>query len=314
VPVGYAQRSGDQASDQTATLDDQQAPGPDKRAADANAGDAALRRMASNGQAQAITRTVDGVRIYAPAGVDPSAVDRAAEMVHQEVGRNQFAQRQLERQHIGLVIIPAHSKMTDMPEFASLHGQHTFDGARTWDNVRGEGSARLPDGTYACAVGEEQLVDVPDVLRNYAPGYSVGMHEFAHTVTIHAMTSDQKAPVTRLYQQHAARDPGNRGGTWTDDYASSNEQEYFAQATNCFFGKNEGAYTSQSTHQYTRNNNGREWLQANDPEMYAFLVSLYDHDHDPSGRDVGAGTGGGGGGAPRSRWHRAASACSTAPR
>jgi hypothetical protein len=276
-----------------------QAPvSPQAREATGQAGDAAVRRMAGAGQPQTaeqqpIERTVDGVRIYAPAGVNPAAVDRAAELVQLEVGRNLYAQRRFAEQHIGLIIIPAHEPMTDMPQLHGLQGGHTTDGTRTWNTVRGEGSARLPDGTFACAVGEEQLVDVPGVLRNYAAGYSVGMHEFAHTLNLHAMTREQKETVTRLYQARHANDPDNGKGTWTDDYASHDEQEYFAQATNCFFGRNQGAYNRASLpdHPYTENKNGREWLQQNDPEMYAFLVTLYEHDYDREGHDQTAAAG-----------------------
>ena len=34
------------------------------------------------------------------------------------------------------------------------------------------------------------------------------------------------------------------------------------------------------------NHNGREWLQQNDPGMYAFLVEMYERSHDRKGRLV----------------------------
>jgi Mlc titration factor MtfA (ptsG expression regulator) len=88
------------------------------------------------------------------------------------------------------------------------------------------------------------------------------------------LTSKQNRRLERLYREHHQRDPDNRLKTWTDNYAAENTQEYFAQSTNCFFG----------TNSLPGNNNGREWLAANDRPMYDFMVELYDRSIDRRGR------------------------------
>ncbi len=99
------------------------------------------------------------------------------------------------------------------------------------------------------------------------------MHELAHVLESKGMTRAQQRRVKELYAAHQQRDPGDANDTWTDKYGSANEQEYFAQATNAFFGRNVmGA-----------NHSGRAWLQRTDPDVYAFLVDLYDKHHDREG-------------------------------
>jgi hypothetical protein len=93
------------------------------------------------------------------------------------------------------------------------------------------------------------------------------MHEFAHALHSEGLTAAQKTKITQLY---AARQAA--GGPWTEAYGASNEQEYYAQCTNCYFGKNQGI-----------GQNGKPWLRTNDPEMCDFLDELYGKRYDESG-------------------------------
>jgi hypothetical protein len=93
------------------------------------------------------------------------------------------------------------------------------------------------------------------------------MHEFAHTLHSNGLTSAQKARITQLY---AARQAA--GGPWTEAYGASNEQEYFAQCTNCYYGRNAGI-----------GQNGRDWLRTNDQPMFDFLEEIYGRSFDESG-------------------------------
>ena len=99
------------------------------------------------------------------------------------------------------------------------------------------------------------------------------MHELAHVLESKGMTTAQHARVKQLYSAHIRRDPGDSHDTFTDKYGSENELEYFAQATNAFFGRNAMG----------KNHSGRAWLQQNDPEMYAFLADLFDHHRNGKG-------------------------------
>lgn len=222
-------------------------------------------------------RVIAGVTVIAPPGTHSTAIDRCAEFIQQEVGKNVYAQHHLASARATIVIIPARTKMTDVAQFSSLKGQRTFDG-RDWSSVRGSGGTKAADGSFAIGVAEENLIAVKGVVSTYAANYSIGMHEFAHAVESHGMTREQQARLRDLYARHQSADPGDAKDTFTDTYAASNVHEYFAQATNAFFGRNQG--TDSRRQQY---HNGREWLRVHDPGMYAFLVEMYETKHDAAG-------------------------------
>jgi hypothetical protein len=225
-------------------------------------------------------RVIAGVTVVAPAGAHASAIDSCAEFIQQEVGQNAYAQQHLAAARATIVIIPARTKMTDVSQFSKLKGQKTFDG-RDWSQVRGSGGTRAPDGSFAIGVAEENLISVKGVVSTYAKNYSIGMHELAHAVESKGMTPDQQARLRQLFAKHQAADAGDAKDTFTDTYAASNVHEYFAQATNAFFGKNEGRDKDGRA-----NHNGRAWLMEHDPNMYAFLVELYETNHDADGDRV----------------------------
>jgi hypothetical protein len=222
-------------------------------------------------------RVIAGVTVVAPAGAHADAIDRCAEFIQQEVGQNAYAQQHLQAARATIVIIPARTKMTDVAQFSSLKGQHTFDG-RDWSTVRGSGGTRAPDGSFAIGVAEENLISVKGVVSTYAKNYSIGMHEFAHAVESKGMTPDQQSRLRQLYANHQKADPGDAKDTFTDTYAASNVHEYFAQATNAFFGRNQGSDAKHKAY-----HNGRDWLRTHDPDMYAFLVEMYETKHDAAG-------------------------------
>jgi len=171
------------------------------------------------------------------------------------------------------VIIPAKVPMTDVEQFNDLKGKKTFDG-RPWEGVRGSGGTQTHDGHYAVAIGEESIVQIKDALSNYPATYSVGMHELAHVLEEKGMTDEQQARVKELYENHKKADPDNAKDTFTDEYGAANEREYWANSTNAFFGRN----------QMGKNHSGRDWLQKNDPDMYAFCVEIYETSRDKKGK------------------------------
>ncbi|HEX6739153.1 MAG TPA: hypothetical protein VF310_12815 [Vicinamibacteria bacterium] len=206
----------------------------------------------------AVDKECLGVRIVAPEGVDPKAVAAVEKYVAQMIGDNKHAQEELKKAKVEIVVIPHDKKMTDLDQFKDLKGTKTFDG-RTWDDVRGSGGMALKDGSFALAAPEENLTEIKGVVDPYGKGYSVGMHEFAHTLHLKGLTDDQNKSIDKLFD-----DRTKAGGPWTEAYGSSNKLEYFAQSTNAFFGMNQGI-----------GQNGREWLEKNDPEMCKFLDGLY---------------------------------------
>lgn len=122
------------------------------------------------------------------------------------------------------------------------------------------GGHYLANDNFAVAVPEENLVRIAGVKDPYGAGYSVAMHEIAHAIYRKGLDPGQFEQVNRLYDAHVKTTPAH----WTDSYAATNVQEYFAQSTNAYFNENAGV-----------GHGGRAWLQENDPGMCALLDKVY---------------------------------------
>ena len=220
----------------------------------------------------AVNRDVLGVKITAPAGVRLASLEEVTRIVQTEVGKNAYAQQHFAQAKVTIVIIPAHEELTDAVDMSKVKDQKTFDG-RDWKGVRGMGGTQTPDGHFTMAVAEENVVNVADVKSAYPATYSIAMHELAHVLEAKGMDDSQQSRVKALYANHLKADPGDANGTFTDWYGAENEREYFAQSTNAFFDRN----VMPTDPRY---HSGRAFLQKNDPDMYAFLVELYDTPRD----------------------------------
>ncbi len=273
-PVAQPEQAQAQAQAPTATKAPEIKPTPDQApvVAAPEAQVAEPEAQTQDTVAVEVHRNVLGVEITAPPGVRLTALDQVTKIIQTEIGNNEYAQEHFAKSKVTIIIIPAHVQMTELPQLQHLKGQKTFDG-RDWSGVRGMGGSPTPDGHYSVAVAEESVVSVKNALSDYPTTYSVGMHELAHVLEAKGMTSGQRHRVKDLYNAHIKTDPANKDGTFTDDYAASNEQEYFAQCTNAFFDKNVMG----------TNHSGRAWLQRTDPDMYSFLVEIYDTRRDKRG-------------------------------
>ncbi len=199
------------------------------------------------------TTLLRGVEVtaYAPSNL---AEAEAARVVREMTGRPDL-QKKLKAEKVELVIIPEHTQMTALDEFASLRGAKTFDG-RPWEDVRGVSGTHTDDGRLAVGIPEENLADLPS--DGYPGNYSVAIHELAHVIH-EQVTKAEKKDIEAAYEARKAA-----GGPWTEAYGSSNSHEYFAQATNAFFDRNEGMGHS-----------GKAWLKENDPAIFALLSKIY---------------------------------------
>jgi hypothetical protein len=193
-------------------------------------------------------------------GVSSTAID-VTERIMASVANRPDIQERLGEANTRVVIIPAGSKMTDLPEFSALAGTQTFDG-RNWDGVRGQGGMQVGD-EWLVAIPEENLVQTSGTPDPYHGDYSVGMHEIAHTIHSKGMSDEEREQLDALFAAQQTAGPDGAAGEFTGSYGAANVQEYFAQATNAFFGNN------------TIGENGASWLQENDADLHAFLVQIY---------------------------------------
>jgi hypothetical protein len=188
-------------------------------------------------------------------GADPRALDETARCIA-AVTQDPDVARAMQREKVTVVVIPADRRLTDLPEFAELRGQRTFDG-RDWGEVRGVGGLRLDDGRLVVGVPEENLLRSPG--NSYQGDYDVTLHELAHVVQDYCLPDRLQRRIDRLFDART-----DDGLPFSDSYAAANSREYFAQATNVYFGRNEGQGVDDPT-----------WLERHDPELQRLLAELY---------------------------------------
>ncbi len=114
------------------------------------------------------------------------------------------------------------------------------------------------------------FVPEEDLLSHYhddSPRH-VMIHEWAHVVLFVGYPHWQggaENEITTLFAETGM------GGSFTDDYASSNAHEYFAQASAAWFGEHDGTVFQGGWH--VRRN--ADWLKKHQPALYRTLLKLY---------------------------------------
>jgi hypothetical protein len=194
---------------------------------------------------------IDGIALFTYDACK-QAIDETVRAVRELVARVDVARR-LEACKLTVVIIPRDRKLTELGEFWLLRGQETFDG-RSWDEVRGVANVKLPDGRTLVGVGEDRILDAIRDPRNN----STLRHELAHVIHRHGSSEDEERAIQASYDLRKARN-----GPWTDDYGSTNSDEYFAQATIHYLGLGVHGYQ------------GSAWLAEHDPRLHSLLAGLY---------------------------------------
>ncbi|MEZ4323250.1 MAG: hypothetical protein R3F61_37650 [Myxococcota bacterium] len=198
-------------------------------------------------------RSVGGVRVTGN-NISPTAMDATERMLNALTGHREDIRERLAEADTRVIVVSSEEALTDVPELSHLRNTLTTDGCRHWQDVRGSGGTQVGD-EWVVSVPEENLVETttgrPD---EYRGDHSVGVHELAHTVLLKGVSSAERRRVDALYA-------AQRGSDFTDTYAASNRDEYFAQSTGAFLG--------------LIADEGPEWLQLHDPDMYALLETIY---------------------------------------
>lgn len=139
------------------------------------------------------------------------------------------------------------------------------------DNYQtGEGSERTTLGMVGVNhLSGLMILSKPDLVSGFAISNdkrNVGIHEFAHLVdkadgSVDGLPSGIPADTVRPWIDWVARELGSSkdAGNGIDDYAYTNEAEYFAVLTEYFF-------------------EAPETLQRKNPELYAMMQSMYRQD------------------------------------
>jgi hypothetical protein len=193
---------------------------------------------------------VKGIYIVGSALVAPEAFDEARKTLEVMFAGNQLAD---ELAAFGAYIVIADStqlNVLDLPEFGCLASEV---GAARFTHVCGVADA----ADYPVATVNE--LDLLGDRRGPCRGLNILYHEVGHLVMKWTLAHPDYLEIRQLYQ--AAID----AGLYRGDYASTNANEYFAEAVQAFF-----------LHVDARGGRDRAWLARYDPPIYDLLVRVFE--------------------------------------
>jgi alpha-glucosidase len=239
------------------------------RAADAPAPEqpSALPRLASEGNVcQGLLRRPDPSepRVFAPeytrrvdvAGfaivANQDVSDEALEIARQTVERvflNNDLEVPLAEEGAYVIVAASDQGVLDLPEFRCL------ESARSQDYF-----------SHVCGVADR--ADYPVVTVNELDllgdrsgpcgGLNILFHELGHLVQGWTLPQADYFDVRQFFQD------ARNAGKYEDDYAATNANEYFAEATQSYFLDSD-----------PRRSRGRAWLEQYDPAIYELLARTY---------------------------------------
>jgi hypothetical protein len=193
-------------------------------------------------------REAAGFIIVANANVEPGALDEAAATV-ERVFRNNDLEQELVAEGAYVIVADRNQGVLDLPEFRCL------DSARNQDFF-----------SHVCGVADRAdypvvTVNELDLLGNRrgpCGGLNILYHELGHLVQGWTLSPADYIDIRYFYQDALS------AGKYKGDYAATNANEYFAEATQAYFLSAEG-----------RGTRDRDWLREYDPQIYELLDRLY---------------------------------------
>lgn len=193
-------------------------------------------------------REVNGIMIVGNAAVDPGAMDEAAATV-ERLFRNNNLEEPLAAEGAYVIVADSHQGVLDLPEFkcmANLANQDFFS------HVCGIADrADYPVVT----VGEDDLLG-----KRSGPcaGLNILYHELGHLVQGWTLGPADYIDIKLFYQDALS------AGKYRRDYANTNPDEYFAEATQAYFLSSD-----------IEGRKDRDWLRSYDPQIYELLARTY---------------------------------------
>ncbi len=152
-------------------------------------------------------------------------------------------------------LAPVGGVATDLPEFAYLSTNTSYAG------VIGLG------GTLAIPVSSSSEDNVLKLSSDpYSGQQNILLHEAAHLIENVGFTPSLRAELTAAYNNAKA------SGVWNNTYAITNEDEYFAEISEAYFGH------SRPPDAVKNSINTREELATSDPLAYSLAKKMYGND------------------------------------
>ncbi len=173
------------------------------------------------------------------------------------------------RQDGAFTAVASHDEqICDLPYFS----QYSPDLCQSY----GQGGAGGTIDTPITACDERNLLKEPDdpyVRGAQALGQNICVHELAHTIMDVGLTQADRDRIETRFEQ------AQQEGLWTDDYAMTNDLEFWAVMSQFYFSAGPNATYNPSFHHIA---NGPEKLKQYDPATFTLLDSIYEGSADLS--------------------------------
>ena len=209
----------------------------------------------------------EGFPILASEVVRDEALIQCRYIVHTMLEKHPEAREQMIKMHWRVAICGYQQNITDIPECAMMP---IWWPDTDW-NERGRGYGAT-EALPVMSIGEENIVKIPNFQERYY-SESIMVHEFAHNVD-YALRKAWAGFEKRLLTcyNHAKTSGLWQGGVY--DYAMTNSEEYFAEASQAWYNTCRMIVKDTSTGK-TFTLKTRDQLKVHDPDMYELLSTVY---------------------------------------
>jgi uncharacterized protein YxeA len=204
---------------------------------------------------------VGGIPVVSSAAVSDAALKNVASMMKAMLAKRPDAVQKLIGNRLKVAIIGKSEVTTDIPEYRNLYTQ--FPGTDWNTRTRGIGATSF---IPVSSVGEE---NVTCLSSDPYKGESIFVHEFAHSFAALGVSPLDTTFNQKLADVYAA---AKAKGLWSNTYAASSKEEYFAEGVQSFFGANLTATPTNGIH---NNINGSAALKTYDPDLHALISAVY---------------------------------------
>ena len=205
----------------------------------------------------------DGLPIVSSAWAPDEALFRARDIIDEMLAHRQDLRATIAGLGIRVAIMAKSEVTTDIPEHSDPY--EAFPGT-DWDKrARGLGATLSRPAT---SVAEENLLCYEDdVYRNE----DILVHEFAHTILQMGVEMQPGGTAFRA-RLEAAYENAINAGLWSETYAATNADEYWAEAVQSWFGLNDRSWPANGIHNQI---DTRHELEAYDPMIASLIEEVF---------------------------------------
>lgn len=205
----------------------------------------------------------EGLYVTSSAQVSDEALLKACDIISLMLAKRPDVKAHMVKKGCHVMVIGKDEETCDLPEFA--HICNSPDSIAYW-NWRARGFGGAPEDEFSASCGEENLLALP---QDKYTGENILIHEFAHLIHMVGISGVEPDFNNRL---EALWKSAGKKGLWSNTYALSNKEEYFAECVQSFFNCNRYAEPANGVHNAM---NRRAKLKAYDPDMYRLLKEYF---------------------------------------